>query len=201
MIFGCTHFEWQVIIGTDWYKFLEMHWKLVRKTACKIPIFLKVHEFAIDFLWQWEYASHPICQYELFFLQKFYDWWHHCFPISTVTVKSVEIWVGWMWYQLRLSWNKNRDIWSHLFHRFKPLLGGHQSMFSNFLQAAYKMATECRFICSRHEEKGGVGDEFWFAMSFDTTLLFCTKAIIHAKAIGFAYNGNNTPLKIFHWHK
>ena len=61
-------------------------------------------------------------------------------------------------------------------------------MFSNFLQTVYKMATECRFVCSRSKEKRGVGDEFRFVMSFDTTLLFCTKSIIHAIAIGFAYN-------------
>ena len=109
-----------------------MHWKLVIKTACIIPMFLKAHEFALDLLWQWEYASQPICQYELFFLQKFDDSWHHCIPISKVTIKSVEVWVGWMWYQLRLRRNKNRDIWSHLFHKFNPLLGGHLNMFLTF---------------------------------------------------------------------
>ena len=29
-------------------------------------------------------------------LQKFNDSMHHCFPIGTVTIQSVEVWVGWM---------------------------------------------------------------------------------------------------------
>ena len=64
-----------------------------------------------------------------------------------------------------------------------------------FLQAVYEMATKCRFICARRKKKRCVGDEFWFVMSFDITLLFRAKAIIHAKSIGSSYYAATT----FHW--
>ena len=67
-----------------------------------------------------------------------------------------------MWYQLMHSQNKKRDMWSHLFHRFNPQ------------QTGYKMATECTIICARRKEKRGLGDEFRFVMTFDTTL-FCVQ--------------------------
>ncbi len=109
----------------------------------------------------------PFVNIGFFFFQKFDDLWHYCFPISSVTIKSVEVWVGWMWYQLRLSQNKNREIWSHLFHRFNPLLWIHSNVSSMFLQAVYKMATKCRFICARRKKRDTLGMNFdlWWALT------------------------------------